>query len=92
MYADASAALGVVHRKGLRKIWHLDTNMLWVQQAAYSKIIQYLKVLGTNNPADLFTKHLPEEPRSRHCKKLNLIYLDGRALLAPKLCQDAKGV
>ena len=86
VYADASAALGVVHRKGLGKIRHIDTNTLWVQQAAYTKKIQYLKVLGLNNPADIFTKHLPEEPRTRHSKTIGLEFLTGRAGMAPELC------
>ena len=85
MYADASAALGVVHRKGLSRIRHLDTNTLWVQQAAYTKRIQYLKVLGTLNPADIFTKHLAEQPRTTHCQKMGLQFLEGRPLAAPKL-------
>ena len=58
--ADASAALGIVHRKGLGKVRHIDTNTLWLQQAACSKRIEYVKVAGNLNPADLLTKHLAE--------------------------------
>lgn len=29
--ADASAALGIISRKGLGKVRHLDTNHLWIQ-------------------------------------------------------------
>lgn len=60
VYADASASLGIAHRKGLGKVQHLDTSTLWVQQAAYSMIISYDKVLGTLNPSDIMTKHLAE--------------------------------
>ena len=45
LYADANATLGNVHRKGLGKVRHIDTNTLWVQQAACTKRIQYAKVL-----------------------------------------------
>ena len=53
LYADASAALGIIHRQGLGKVRHLDTNALWVQQAARAKLISYVKILGTRNPADM---------------------------------------
>ena len=33
LYADASAAIGVAGREGLGRIRHLDTQLLWLQQA-----------------------------------------------------------
>ena len=30
---DASAALGIIHRKGLGRTRHIDTGMLWVQHS-----------------------------------------------------------
>ena len=86
VYADASAALGIVHRKGLGKVRHIDTSTLWVQQAAYSKRIAYLKVAGTVNPADLLTKHLAEPLREVHCACVNMKLILGRAGKAPELC------
>ena len=86
-YADASAALGIVHRKGLGKVRHIDTNTLWVQQAACTEIIQYMKVLGTVNPADALTKHLTEVLREQHMKKINITFDSGRAEAAPELCK-----
>ena len=53
---DASAALAIIHRKGLGKLRHLDTNYLWVQEVAARKQIAYKKVYGKENVADLFTK------------------------------------
>ena len=87
IYADASAALGIVHRKGLGKVRHIDTNTLWIQQAACSKRIEYLKVNGTLNPADTLTKHLAEPLRASHFARLNMEFLDGRAGAAPELCK-----
>ena len=68
VYADASTALGIVLRKGLGKVRHIDTNTLWVQQAACSARIEYLKIAGTLNPADLLTKHLAEALKDQHRK------------------------
>ena len=87
LYADASAALGIVHRKGLGKVRHIDTNTLWVQQAACTKIISYLKILGTKNPSDVLTKHLPEAARDEHFDRIHLEFTEGRAEKAPELCK-----
>ena len=32
VWADASAALGIIARKGLGKVRHLDTSYLWIQE------------------------------------------------------------
>ena len=60
VWGDANAALGIINRSGLGKTRHIDTGLLWIQQVAAEKRLKYGKVLGTNNPADLFTKHLEE--------------------------------
>ena len=41
LYADASAALGIIHRQGLGKLRHIDTNSLWLQLAARQKVISF---------------------------------------------------
>ena len=87
LYADASAALGIVHRKGLGKVRHIDTNTLWVQQAACTKSIQCKKVLGTLNPADALTEHLTEAMRDQHMKKIGITLDAGRPAAAPALCR-----
>ena len=56
VWGDASAALGIIHRHGLGKTRHIDISLLWVQETAANKRLQYRKVLGRDNPADFFTK------------------------------------
>ena len=58
LYTDSSAARGIIHRAGLGKLRHLETGYLWLQAAVRQKRLQVRKVLGTENPADLMTKHL----------------------------------
>ena len=58
LYTDSTAARGIIHRAGLGELRHLETGYLWLQAAVKAKRLQVRKVLGTNNPADLFTKHL----------------------------------
>ena len=82
---DASAALGIIHRKGLGRTRHIDTGLLWIQQTAAEKRLEYAKVLGAENPADLLTKYLTAEVINRHCEKINTKFEEGRAEAAPQL-------
>ena len=75
---DASAALGVVRRKGIGKIRHLDTSMLWVQEKNEKREIRYEKVAGCSNPADLFTKHLSGEITAAHLHRLGYKHIAGQ--------------
>ena len=68
--ADASAALGVVQRRGIGKLRHVHTNFLWVQEASASKVIDYRKEKGADNCADLMTKYVTKELVDRFCERL----------------------
>ena len=72
VWADASAALGIVGRKGLGRIRHLDTSMLWVQEASLRRRLLYEKVQGEYNVADLMTKHVSSEVVHRHTSALGM--------------------
>ena len=50
VHGDASAALGIIHRKGLGKTRHIDTGFLWIQQIVAEQRLKFAKVLGKNNP------------------------------------------
>ena len=54
VHSDATAAIGIARRKGLGKIRHLDVTDLWIQDKVRSKSIGLKKVLGADNPADMF--------------------------------------
>ncbi len=89
VWTDSSAAMGIVGRQGLGKLRHIDTHSLWVQQAARSGRILVRKVRGDENPADLFTKHLPS--RDKIAELVRLIgcrYEDGRPEAAPELRRE----
>ena len=70
VYADSSAALGVVQRKGNGKMRHVRVGQMWVQEAAATGDLKYRKVLGTENPADLMTKVLCYATIEKHMMKL----------------------
>ena len=86
VWTDSSAAIGTASRQGLGKLRHLECHSLWVQQRLRRREFELRKVNGTENPADLFTKHMDS------ASKLNSLvgmfgcaYRDGRPSAAPEL-------
>ena len=85
VFTDSSAALGKAHRAGIGKVRHLRAQGLWVQEVRATNRLKYLKVLGTKNPADVLTKHVPAELLGRHLQVTGMNATDGRAAAAPEL-------
>ena len=88
LYVDASAAIGIAQRKGLGKIRHLDTQSLWVQDAVRTKRVMLEKVLGTENPADMYTKHLDAQNLAKCMRKTGMFAKEGRSSVAPDLVRS----
>ena len=85
VWTDSSAAIGICSRQGLGKLRHIDTHLLWVQQAVRSRRIDLRKVAGESNPADLYTKHLPSREKLLQLVGLTgCTYQGGRAHSAPQ--------
>ena len=85
VWTGSSAAIGICTRQGLGKMRHIDTHLLWIQRAVRSGRVDLRKILGGENPADLFTKHLSS--RERVQKLVTLLgcrYTGGRAESAPQ--------
>ena len=82
---DASAALGILQRKGVGKIRHLDVGCLWLQEKEAREQIRLAKEPGETNPADLGTKNLTEEVMLRHLAKMSCEYRDGRPASSSKV-------
>jgi hypothetical protein len=82
VWADASAALGIVGRQGLGKVRHLDTNVLWVQEAALRKRLLYCKVKGEHNIADLMTKYLDHDTLTKHSLALGIVFPETKSSIA----------
>ena len=83
LHTDSSAAIGVASRVGLGKIRHLAVHLLWLQEKTKSGEIILRKVAGTLNPADVLTKHVPQDVLQRHLHALCLSFTTGRAAAAP---------
>ena len=55
---DSKAAKEFVARRGLGKMRHIEIRELWLQKEVLEGKVKVVKVLGTENPADLMTKVL----------------------------------
>ena len=84
LYTDSSAALGVANRTGLGKLRHLAVHLLWLQEKVRSSEICMHKVPGSQNPADVLTKHVPQDTMHKHMHALCLAFASGRAASAPQ--------
>jgi len=58
LYIDAKATLGMLSRKGVGSMKHVETNMFWMQSLVASKCLTLHKIHTDHNFADLLTKYL----------------------------------
>ena len=80
VHCDSLAALGIAYRKGLGgRTRRVKVQYLWIQEAVANKELAIKKVLGTENPADMFTKFLAHEVLSKHAMSLGMEFLPGRS-------------
>ena len=82
---DATAAIGICRRRGLGKIRHLAVSDLWVQDRLRRGDFTLTKIAGSDNPADMLTKHVTRDIMMKHMRFLGLYPEDGRAASAPTL-------
>ena len=82
---DATAAIGICRRCGLGRIRHLHVADLWVQDRLKRGDFSLTKVAGSENPADLLTKHVSRELMLKHMTAIGVFGESGRASSAPTL-------
>ena len=88
VHSDATAAIGIARRRGMGKIRHLDTTDLWVQEVVRSGRVQLVKVLGSENPADVLTKYVDKATMTKMLTKMGMRQLQGRAKCAPAIVSN----
>ena len=72
---DSSAARAFAARRGLGRMRHIETRMLWLQSQVLARNIVLIKVPGEENPADLMTKYLTEGEVRRHLSTLGMVWV-----------------
>ena len=83
VHSDATAAIGIAKRRGLGKVRHLHTADLWVQERVRNGDVTLLKVLGSDNPADIFTKYVDAATMNKALDFMNVHFMSGRPECAP---------
>ena len=90
LHLDATAAQGILERTGIAKIRHIDVNVLWLQEQCARKMVPVKKVPGTQNQADLMTKHLAIGNIVGHMARMDMHFMEGRSGKAAKLHSMAR--
>ena len=85
LHLVATAAKGIVERRGLSKVRHVGVIVLWLQEACARKTIPMNKVPGEENCADLMTKHLGAKIINNNVDKMKMSFEAGRAAKAAAL-------
>lgn len=75
---DASAALGILQRKGVGKIRHLGVGCLWLREKEARGQIRLANESGETSPADIGTNHPSEEVMTRHLNRMSCAFREGR--------------
>ena len=82
---DVTAAMGIVQRRGLSKLRHVEVDVLWVQEQQARRLMPLRMVLGTKNPSDMMTKNVPCTIMEAYLDMLHLKFVSGRAEIAQQL-------
>ena len=88
IHVVASAALGILERRGVDRVRYLDVGALWLHEQALRMAVEFLKVKDTSKPADLMTKHLAREQVEQYAEALKLDCREGHADTAAKALGD----
>ena len=81
VHTTLTATIGIVHRNGLGKTKHIETQHLWIQECVGDKSIAVRKVVTKENPAYIVTEGLKREPSMDHIRNV------GGTVQAPKPVQ-----
>ena len=90
VYADSSAALAISNRRGSGKLRHIAIGLLWIQEKEKRDEVEFVKVEGRLNPADLMTKCLGRQRAEEHSRRLGQKEAEGRAKLGLELQRGGK--
>ena len=82
---DANAAIGIVQRRGLNKLRHVELDVLWIQEQQARRLLPLRKVPGPRNPSDMMAKNVDQAHIELYLDLLNLRFSTGRADIAQNL-------
>ena len=85
---DATASKAIASRRGVGRVRHLHTQVLWVQEAVARCELTIVKVPGVENPADMETKHLAQREMHECLKRAGCHITRGRSRMAFRVAQE----
>ena len=75
---DASAAVGIVMRRGLGKVRHIDLSQLWLQEKVAQGSLKVIKIKTSEHKNDALTKYLGAQDIEKHMKMTGQWYDQGQ--------------
>ena len=84
LHVDASAALGIIERRGVGRVRHLDVGSLWIKEQQFKRIIELKTVAGFLSPWDLLTNSFSVERIDMYSDMIGYIFAEGCAAPTPK--------
>ena len=86
VHVDATAAEGMVERRGISRVRHIEVDHLWIQEQEARRMFPIGKVDGGDNPANLMTKNVGIELAKKHTgmKTMGIRFAEGRFGAAAK--------
>ena len=69
---DSSAAKSFASRRGLGRNRHVEVKWLWLQSAVAQGRFKLLKILGSQNPADVCTKYQSLRDMKEKLERVNV--------------------
>ena len=74
---DAKATLGMISRRGLGQLRHVEVQHLWIQDTIKSRRITVERVKSAENVADMMTKYVSPTILSKLMRKVGVYRLQG---------------
>ena len=89
--ANSSAAKGIVCRRGLGKVTHVDVRNMWIQDVVRPGRNAIVRIPAGEDAADVLARRLDGPAAARHMKRLGCVVEGGRRKLAPEVKVRATG-
>lgn len=88
--SDSSAGIGMVQRRGLGKVRHVEICYLWLQERVAKEEVRVTKVGTNHNWGDVGTKHLDRNRMVGLCEGMGFYWKSGRCKITPEVAKDAE--
>ena len=85
---DASADLGIIKGKGVGKVRRIEKHHLWIQEAVAKRIVEFNKIQGAENLADLKTQELSSAGINKYVDRFGAVYAVGGDAILKQMIKD----